>query len=240
MTLLSETRLTALAIAAGILLSACGGGGGGGMEPPVAGPATTLAKAGGDGQTGEINSPLSAPVQARVTDALGNGVAGTDVNWSATGASVSAPTVATSGSGISQVTVTLGGVAGPITIVAESDGLSGSPLTFNATAVAPAPVPTSANVAVRNDHFLSVRNGSTSPAVDTVAAGGTVTWTWDALATNPHDVTSSGSPGFPSSVTTPQPFTYGPITFANPGTYIYYCTQHGSPTAGMRGRIVVR
>jgi plastocyanin len=93
---------------------------------------------------------------------------------------------------------------------------------------------------VQNDNFLSNQNGTNSPAVDTVAAGGTVTWPWAATATNPHDVTSSGSPSFASSTTQPQPFTYGPITFATPGTYLYFCTQHGSPTAGMRGRIVVR
>lgn len=202
--------------------------------------ATTLAKAGGDGQTGEINTQLALPVQARVTDQFGNSVGGTDVNWSSAAAAVSAPTVASELTGISQVTVTLGGTAGPITIVAESDVLAGSPLTFNATAVEPSPVPSSADVTVRNDNFLSVRNGTLNPAVDTVQAGGTVTWTWAVLATNPHDVTSTGSPSFTSSTTTAQPFTYGPITFTTPGTYSYYCTVHGAPAAGMWGRIVVR
>jgi plastocyanin len=210
------------------------------MGPPPAGPAARLAKVSGDGQTGETNSALSAPLQARVTDASGDPVGGTDVNWSATGATVSAPTVASNSSGISQVNVTLGATAGPITIVAASDGLDGSPLSFTATAVEPTPAPSSINLTVRNDNFLSAQNGTASPAVDTVAAGGTVTWTWSPLATNPHDVTSSGSPGFPSSTTTAQPFTYGPITLSTPGTYVYYCTQHGAPTTGMRGRIVVR
>ncbi|MGH7508834.1 MAG: hypothetical protein ACREMZ_05140 [Gemmatimonadales bacterium] len=202
--------------------------------------AATLVKGGGDGQSGEINTQLALPVQAKVTDQFGNAVAGTGVDWSATDAAVSAPTVASDAAGISQVTVTLGGTAGPITIVAESDGLGGSPLTFTATAVEPTPTPSSIDVTVRNDNFLSVRNGTQNPAVDTVAVGGTVTWTWLAQATNPHDVTSSGSPSFTSSATTAQPFTYGPITFTVPGTYNYYCTQHGAPSAGMWGRIVVR
>lgn len=210
------------------------------MEPPDVGPAAILAKAGGDNQRGETNTQLSSPVQARVTDADGDLVAGTNVNWSATGAAVSAPTVASNSAGISQVNVTLGGVAGPITIVAASDGLTGSPLTFNATAIVIGPPPNSANVTVRNDNFLSVGNSTANPAVDTIAVGGTVTWTWAALATNLHDVQSSGSPSFTSSQLTAQPFTYGPITFPTAGTYIYHCTQHGSPTIGMRGRIVVR
>jgi plastocyanin len=226
----------------GIFVTGCGGdgGNGGGTEPPDVGPAAVLAKAGGDNQSGEINTQLSAAVQARVTDADGDLVAGTGVNWSATGASVSAPTVASNSSGISEVTVTLGGTAGPITIVAEASGLTGSPLTFNATAVAPTPAPTAVTVTVQNDNFTSNRNATISPAVDTVAVGGTVTWTWTAQATNTHNVTSSGSPSFPSSTTQTQPFTYGPITFATAGTYVYFCTIHGSPTAGMRGRIVVR
>lgn len=204
------------------------------------GVATTLAQAGGDQQTGETGTQLGAAVEAKVSDGFGNGVQGVIVSWAATGGTVSAPTVTSSAAGISGVNVTLGGTAGPITIVATSDGLAGSPLTFTATAVEPVPVPGSVNVTVRNDNFLSVRNGTLNPAVDTVAAGGTVTWTWAAAATNSHDVTSTGSPSFASSTTQPQPFTYGPITFTTPGTYNYFCTQHGAPGAGMRGRIVVR
>ncbi|HEX7337414.1 MAG TPA: Ig-like domain-containing protein [Gemmatimonadales bacterium] len=210
------------------------------MDPPPDNTATTLAIAGGDGQSGETNTQLASPLQAKVTNGSGDPVAGTSVSWSATGASVSAPSVPSNSAGISQVTVTLGSVAGPVTIVAESNGLTGSPLTFGATALVPEPPPASASVTVRNDNFLSVRNGTANAAVDTIAVGGTVTWTWAALATNPHDVTSSGSPSFASSTTTAQPFTYGPVTFPTAGTYVYYCTQHGAPTVGMRGRIVVR
>ena len=228
-----------LILGVAILTNACGGGGGSEPPPPDNTP-TTLAIAGGNGQTGETGAQLASPLQARVTNQGGDPIAGTSVNWSATGAAVSAPTVASNNSGVSQVTVTLGSVAGPITIVAESNGLTGSPLTFNATAVAPTPPPNSASITVRNDNFLSVRNGTANAAVDTIAVGGTVTWTWAALATNQHNVTSSGSPSFTSSGTTAAPFTYGPITFPTAGTYLYHCTLHGAPTVGMRGRIVVR
>lgn len=203
--------------------------------------AATLAKAAGnngDNQTGEINSQLALPVQAKVTDQFGNAAAGTGVNWSATGASVSAPTVASDGSGISQVSVMLGGTAGPITIVAESNGLTGSPLTFNATAVVLVPPPASIGVTVANDFFDSQRNTTLNPAVDTVAVGGTVTWTWGAGAVN-HNVTSTGSPGFTSSATQSAPASHQFI-FSTAGTYSYYCTVHGNPASGMRGRVVVR
>jgi len=204
------------------------------------GAAATLAKAGGDGQTGELNASLDEPVQAKVTDEFGNAVTGTDVNWSATGASVSAATVASNGSGISQVSVTLGGTAGQITITAESNGLTGSPLTFNATAVVPVPAPTSIAVTIGNDFFRSNRNQTSSPAVDTVAVGGTVTWNWAPGAVS-HNVTSNPPPGFTGSPTQAGGADYS-FVFSTAGTYRYYCSIHSSAvaTSGMIGRIVVK
>jgi plastocyanin len=204
----------------------------------VPGSAAALADAGGNGQTGETTAQLEAPVQARVTDQFGNAVAGTDVSWSATGATVSAPTVPSNTSGISQITVTLGGTEGQITIVAEADGLAGSPVNFSATAVVPVPAPTSIAVTASNNLFRSERNQTVNPAVDTVAAGGTVTWTW-AVGAVQHNVTSTGSPSFPSSTTKSAPASHE-FVFSTPGTYSYYCTVHGSPTDGMRGRIRVK
>src|SRR5215210_3355221 len=156
----------------------------------LAGAAAALEDAGGNEQTGEINSALAEPLQARVTDEFGNPVAGVGVNWAATGAAVSAPTEQSDAGGISDVIVTLGGTTGPITITAASEGLEGSPVTFTATATEPVPIPTTASVTVRNDNFFSVRNSTVNPAVDTVAVGGTVTWTWAPTASNPHSVTS--------------------------------------------------
>jgi len=167
-------------------------------------------------------------------------VGGTDVNWSATGAAVSAPTVASNATGLSQVTVTLGGTEGSITIVAEAGGLTGSPLTFNANAVVPTPPPPTIAITVGNDFFRSNRNNSTSPAVDTVAVNGTVTWTWAAGAIT-HSVTSAGPPSFTSSITKSAPASHM-FTFNAAGTYRYYCIVHASPAAlaGMVGRIVVK
>lgn len=206
----------------------------------VADAAATITAAGGDGQTGETNSLLELPVQARVRDQFGNSVAGTSVNWTAAGAVTSAPTVVTDAAGISQVNVTLGSTAGPITIVAEAAGLTGSPVTFNATAVAPAPAPATIAITVDNNLFRSNRNASTNPAVDTVAVGGTVTWTWAPTAAS-HDVSSFGSPSFTGSAIQAAPASHS-FTFPAAGTYRYFCSVHAAPGAsiGMVGRIVVR
>lgn len=202
----------------------------------LAAAAAGLEDASGNGQTGEINTALAQPVVAIATDEFGNAVAGVGVNWAATGATLSASTDVTDASGVSDVTVTLGGTAGPITITAASEGLDGSPVTFTATATEAVPIPTTASVTVRNNNFFSVRNATSSPAVDTVAVGGTVTWTWAETATNPHNVTSTGTPGFPGRETAVQPPPYS-HTFTSAGTYNYLCTVHGTV---MNGRVVVR
>jgi len=107
--------------------------------------------------------------------------------------------------------------------------LVGSPLTFHATGSA---VATSAAVQLGNFFFTSSRNGTSNPAVDTIAAGGTVTWTW---AGGSHGVESTGSPSFTNS-TVKTSGTYA-FTFNTPGTYTYDCLVHG---ALMTGRVVVR
>jgi hypothetical protein len=39
---------------------------------------------------------------------------------------------------------------------------------------------------------------SSNPAVDTVAAGGSVTWTWTGTGNVPHRIESLGRPSFPT------------------------------------------
>jgi plastocyanin len=199
--------------------------------------AMTLSKVSGDNQTGTTNAALAAPVQAKVADQFGNGVPGVAVDWAATGAAVSAPTVNSDASGLSPVTVTLGGVAGPITITATAVGLTGSPLSFSATATGAAPIPTTAAVTVGNILFRSNKNATVNPAVDTVAVGGTVSWTWVSTGGTPHSVMSTASPSFTSSsLKTGSGQSYS-FTFGTAGTYQYTCSEHPGQ---MTGRIVVR
>ncbi|MGE0353698.1 MAG: hypothetical protein AB7I33_10150 [Gemmatimonadales bacterium] len=199
------------------------------------GPAAALTKSSGDNQTGVSGSPLPQSIVARVADQFGNPVTGTTVQWTVTGGggSVNPVSGGSNQQGLVSTTWTLGAVDGPNALQAAATGLSGSPLTFNATGVTPPPPPSAITIQVDNNFF--------SPQVDTVAAGGTVTWNWVGQM---HNVTSVLSPAFASSTTQSAPFTYGPITFMNAGTYEYICTIHGSivgqQTFGMRGTIVVQ
>ena len=99
--------------------------------------------------------------------------------------------------------------------------------------------PTSGDVAVivGNIFMKSALNGSTNPAVDTVAVGGSVTWTWTNTGNVPHGIQSLGSPSFPTgAVLTGDGNSYR-VTFNTAGTYQYDCLVHGTM---MPGTIVVR
>ncbi len=85
--------------------------------------------------------------------------------------------------------------------------------------------------------FTSAHNGSAHPAVDTVAVGGTVTWTWTTTGGIAHSVQSLGSPSFPSSVVMTGDGKSYTAPFSTPGTYQYDCAVHGQQ---MTGTIVVR
>jgi plastocyanin len=82
--------------------------------------------------------------------------------------------------------------------------------------------------------FVSGHNGSSNTAVDTIAVGATVTWSW--TGSLPHSVQSVGSPSFASSGTMTGSGTYA-VTFPTAGTYQYDCAVHGQL---MTGTIVVR
>ena len=81
MTFLRWNRLPALG--AGLLLLACGGDGGGGTGPCTPGPATQLAKNGGDAQSWYVNNPLPTPLSVIVRDANNCPVPSVGVDWSA-------------------------------------------------------------------------------------------------------------------------------------------------------------
>jgi plastocyanin len=79
---------------------------------------------------------------------------------------------------------------------------------------------------------VTVGSGDTltfSPATVDIAAGGTVTWTWAAENTMPHNVTSSDG-RFSGSVT--QVHGTFSSTFAAAGSYPYFCTVHGQIMSG--------
>ena len=87
--------------------------------------------------------------------------------------------------------------------------------------------PLSVSVDVGNVFFQSVRNASMDPAVDTVAAGGTVIWTW--IETGTHTVRFPGLPESPTFIDIGSMFS---MSFPAAGTFAYDCGVHGSVMAG--------
>jgi len=97
--------------------------------------------------------------------------------------------------------------------------------------------PPAAAVSVGNNVFKSGHNGSANPAVDTIAAAGTVTWTWANAGGVQHSIRSLGSPIFRNSVVKSGDGSTYQAVFHRAGTYQYDCAIHG---AAMTGTIVVR
>ena len=84
--------------------------------------------------------------------------------------------------------------------------------------------------------FVSSQNGSKTPAVDTIPAGATMTWTLVDFDYGQHGVKSVGIPSFKG-----EDFAYTAlptvrVTFTTPGTYSY--NDPYQPTA--TGVVVVR
>src|SRR5207245_7125040 len=110
----------------------------------TAGAATQIAMNAGNGQTATTGTAVAVPPSVIVRDASNNPVAGVAVTFvpgTASG-SVTGANPATDATGIAAVgSWMLGTTAGPNTLTATAPGLTGSPLTFTATAVAGPPAP---------------------------------------------------------------------------------------------------
>ena len=90
----------------------------------------------GGAQSAAFNTALAAKLVARVTDAYNNPVTGTTVVWTVAsgGGSLNNTTTLTDANGRVRTNWTLGAPLGAQTVTASSGTLSGSPLTFSATA----------------------------------------------------------------------------------------------------------
>jgi len=200
---------SALAVA---IAFACGGG----TEPED--PDPVLATVSGSGQSGDVGEPLSAPLVVRVTQGT-QAVVGTTVSWTVTagGGSVDPASAPTDGTGTASTTWTLGASPGANTVAASAAGVTGSPRTFTATGEDDAPPPTQAAVSVGDNFF--------NPTSQTVAVGGTVTWTWAGQID--HNVTfTSGTNSVSQSTGT------FARDFPTAGTFAYLCTIHGGAMSG--------
>jgi hypothetical protein len=111
--------------------------------PP--GAAFRIEPTAGDQQSGVVGTMLSLPLAVKVTDDSGGPVEGVTVHWSAAnGGTVSTAVSTTSSDGLARVLRTLGSTPGSYATQAETAGLSGSPVLFRATAVAPGELPPNA------------------------------------------------------------------------------------------------
>ncbi len=105
-------------------------------------PARTLAAQSGNAQTGAVSAALAQPLVVKATASDGVGVAGASVTFAVVtgGGSVGSAAVTTDASGLASTTWTLGADPGAQSVTASAAGLTGSPLTFTATARSVAPV----------------------------------------------------------------------------------------------------
>ena len=196
-----------------------------------AGAAASIAKSGGDGQTGIVNTALANPLLARAADQFGNSVSGISVMWQVTmGTAMVFPASTSTGSnGEAQTTVTLGGVVGAIVIEAVSMGLSGSPLSYMATATT---LPTAVTVQLVNTLQFQPRD-------IIIAVGGTVTWNWSPAGVTTHNVVPDAAEPVTSGLPTTGPNSWA-HTFNTTGTYLYFCVVHGGAGGfGMAGTVTV-
>ncbi len=204
-----------LTVATAFVLVGCGGGdgptGGTGDGNGGGGPvATSISRVSGDGQRGVPGSGLLAAFVVKVVDAQENGVSGVTVAWSVTagGGSLSQTSTPTNSAGEATVALTLGSTATQNTVTASAEGLTGSPVTFTASAVQPTsivsvsgagqsarlaqPLSQPLVVEVRADDGLGVPGVSVSWAV--TVGGGTVSATSTTDATGRASVTLTLGP----------------------------------------------
>jgi adhesin/invasin len=136
------------------------------------GSADEILLSAGNGQTGTVGSTLGTALSVLVEDATNNPVVGFGVSWSAGaggsvncgGGPVPSCTATTNGSGISSATWTLGPAAGAQQATGSAGGLTGSPVTFNATANAGAAA--SIVISAGNNQSAAVNTAvATAPAV---------------------------------------------------------------------------
>lgn len=189
----------------------------------IAGPAAALIKQAGDGQGQMVNTNFTSQLQVRVNDQFGNPVQGAAVQWAGSGTVAPASaTTNTNAQGIASVTVNALANAGTGQVEASVVGVGGS-VTFTLTVG-------HRKASAGNNFFVSARNGTQNPAIDTLAVTQTMLWVNQA---GTHTVESTGVPSFTSSGT----LTVYTVTFNTAGTYEYDCAVHG---AAMTGRVVVQ
>jgi alpha-tubulin suppressor-like RCC1 family protein len=145
-----ESPRTSLTSLLALVALACGGSDGTGVE--LAPVATNIAVHDGNNQSASPGTLLATAPSVKVTDTNGNPVSGVAVTFvvASGGGSITGANQTSNGLGIAAVgSWTLGPAAGTNTLTAIATGLTGSPVTFSATAEA---VPSNALTAIHTGH----------------------------------------------------------------------------------------
>jgi adhesin/invasin len=130
------------------------------------GSASNVVQISGNGQSGVVMTTLSQPMVVKVTNSSGNAVAGVGVTFAvaskppgSTGDSLTVVNAASNVNGEASTFLRLGNLVGDYVVTATSPGLTGSPISFTATATAgPAAILTMTsgnNQTARVDTFLN-------------------------------------------------------------------------------------
>jgi hypothetical protein len=109
------------------------------QAPPPPVTFNTVVLASGNNQSGTTGKTLALPLVVEVQDSNGNPVSGITVTFIVTvgGGTLSATQVATDSTGSASSVLSLGAAAGANTVTASASNVSGSPVTFTATATVP-------------------------------------------------------------------------------------------------------
>lgn len=136
-------------------------------------PAAQLVTIAGTGQVDTVGNALAVPIEVEARASDGIGVGGVSVRFRALvgGGAVTDSIVITDAAGRARTSVTLGSLLGAQSFEATVAGLTGSPVTFNATALAGAPAQVNAGA---GDAQLAVVNTAVgvAPSVIVRDAGG--------------------------------------------------------------------
>ena len=235
----SGALLTGVTLAA--MAVACGGGNGGNDPPPDDDPlvvARTTA-ASGNAQTGPVGEVLPSELRVIITRSA-EPQEGVGVTWATPDGGSLAPAASdTDADGIATTTWTLGPDVGGQTATATVADADGSPVSFTATAEddtppPPPPPPPSATIQVLGPPGTN----RFEPSEVTIQAGQTVRWVWGATSLD-HNVEPDDAEPASSGPLVDGPEDYS-FTFDTPGTYDFYCANHGGPGGiGMSGTVTV-
>jgi adhesin/invasin len=140
-----------------------GNGNGGDLVP------TSIVAVSGDNQRIVVGGMLMEPLVVEVRDQNGDGISGVTVEWAVTagGGSLSASSSTSGSDGRTSVTLTAGSSEGTNTVTATVSGLTGSPISFDAAAVAPATITIDAG----NNQSARTSQPLANPLVVEVTAG---------------------------------------------------------------------